>query len=623
MPFREDLLNPIAGANPSGANLRYDTVTDKVKEARREDTDVPQGDWKVALKVADHAQVIKLASDAIANKGKDLQLAVWLVEAHVRKEGFTALAPGFRFLHGLLEQFWDTLYPEIEDGDFEIRAAPLEWLGTRLADPIRVLPITSNKLSAVNYTVSRTVGYESDDGEKEKLRQELIAEGKTSGEEFDQAVDETPKAFYETLDATLDDALANLATLIEFCDEKFGDASPSFIKTRSAIEEIQRLVRGFVAKKGGPSQAAQAEEEPEPETAQPEPVSSGAAAAPARAPVRRASGGVEPDSVEDAAARLAAVARYLRQQDQYNISPYLILRGLRWGEIRYNGPQIDVNMLEAPSPELRKQLKQAALDEDWDKVLETTETAMETPCGRGWLDLQRYAVKALEAKGEYFQFVSNAIRGALRALLQELPGLETMSMLDDTPTANTETLAWIRMEVLPPAGEGAAPAPTYQAPEPEPEPEAEPEPQVSAEVSLDEVPPSMDAEDTPVDNAPDAFGLALEAARGGRLSEAVEILSAELERARSGRGRFQRRMQLAHIFMASGREKIAYPILQGLSEEIDRRGLEEWEAGDLLAHPLALLLKCGNSLNGDEEQMKSIYARICRLDPKQALHALD
>src|SRR5215813_7102197 len=118
MPFRDDLLSPIPGDNPSGVNLRYDPVTDKIKEARREDLDVPQGEWKTALKSADHNLAIRLASDALAKKGKDLQLAVWLVDSHVRKEGFALLEPSFQFLHDFLEQFWQTLYPEIdEDGD--------------------------------------------------------------------------------------------------------------------------------------------------------------------------------------------------------------------------------------------------------------------------------------------------------------------------------------------------------------------------------------------------------------------------------------------------------------------------------------------------------------------------
>src|SRR3974377_1265306 len=125
MPLREDLLNPIPGDNPSGVNLRYDPVTDKIKEARREDLDVPQGDWKTTLKTADYPLVIKLASDALVKRGKDLQIAVWLVDAIIRREGFSQLGACFPSLGELPERFRGTLYPEIADAHSEGRAAPL------------------------------------------------------------------------------------------------------------------------------------------------------------------------------------------------------------------------------------------------------------------------------------------------------------------------------------------------------------------------------------------------------------------------------------------------------------------------------------------------------------------
>jgi type VI secretion system protein ImpA len=86
MPLRDDLLNPIAGENPSGASLRYDPLFDKIKEARREDDDAPQGEWAHERKAADWKQVIKLAGEALATKSKDLQLAAWLTEATLRTE---------------------------------------------------------------------------------------------------------------------------------------------------------------------------------------------------------------------------------------------------------------------------------------------------------------------------------------------------------------------------------------------------------------------------------------------------------------------------------------------------------------------------------------------------------
>ena len=64
--MRDDLLNPIPGDNPGGENLWYDPVYDKIKEARREEDDAPQGEWQYDRKVADWKSVVKMAGDAIA-----------------------------------------------------------------------------------------------------------------------------------------------------------------------------------------------------------------------------------------------------------------------------------------------------------------------------------------------------------------------------------------------------------------------------------------------------------------------------------------------------------------------------------------------------------------------------
>ncbi|MDQ3996372.1 MAG: type VI secretion system ImpA family N-terminal domain-containing protein, partial [Gemmatimonadota bacterium] len=74
MALRDELLVPIPGANPAGAELRYDSVYDKIKEARREDDDAPQGEWQTERKVADWPLVIKLTKEALSKKSKDLQL---------------------------------------------------------------------------------------------------------------------------------------------------------------------------------------------------------------------------------------------------------------------------------------------------------------------------------------------------------------------------------------------------------------------------------------------------------------------------------------------------------------------------------------------------------------------
>src|SRR5215472_15955557 len=126
MPLPDTILRPIPGENPSGQNLRYDPVYEKVKEARREEDDLPQGEWSHAVKVADSALVVRLAVDALSNKSKDLQLAAWLTEALLREDGVGGLTQGLDLDQELLQNFRDTLYPVAEDGDVELRAAPLD-----------------------------------------------------------------------------------------------------------------------------------------------------------------------------------------------------------------------------------------------------------------------------------------------------------------------------------------------------------------------------------------------------------------------------------------------------------------------------------------------------------------
>src|SRR5437868_1722791 len=94
MPLRDELLNPIPGANPAGESLRYAPIYDKIKEARRNEDEAPQGDWQRERKVADWPQTIKLITEALGKKSKDLQLAAWLTEAWLWRDGVSGLREG-------------------------------------------------------------------------------------------------------------------------------------------------------------------------------------------------------------------------------------------------------------------------------------------------------------------------------------------------------------------------------------------------------------------------------------------------------------------------------------------------------------------------------------------------
>src|SRR5581483_4990699 len=147
------------------------------------------------------------------------------------------------------------------------------------------------------------------------------------------------------------------------------------------------------------------------------------------------------------------------------------------------------------------------------------------------------------------------------------------------PVANAETLEWLQEEKIgenasASASEAATP-PLYDYVQPIAEPSH------SAE-NGDGATPAL----------PDALQLALDAARSGRVDEALEIMTREVQHASSGRSRFLRRAQLAQICLAAGKAAIAAPVLKELAAEIEQRRLEDWEAADIVAQPLSLLYRC-------------------------------
>ena len=54
MSLRDELTQPIGGDNPAGENLRYDSIYDEIKDARRfDDPNEPRGAFERDLKKAD------------------------------------------------------------------------------------------------------------------------------------------------------------------------------------------------------------------------------------------------------------------------------------------------------------------------------------------------------------------------------------------------------------------------------------------------------------------------------------------------------------------------------------------------------------------------------------------
>jgi len=637
MPINiEALLQPIPGSDPCGADLRYHPLTAQIKEARREEANLSQGVWKYDIKLAEYPLVVKLAREALTKQGKDLQVAAWLTEALLRTEGFAGLRQGLELIRRLLGTYWDGVYPRPdEDGDLEMRATALRWVGSQLDTAVRFVPVTKGGHNWYQYRESRSLPTEEQaqsDNARMALRTEAIQDGKTTPEEFDGGFAATPGPWCLELYKSLGSLMELVTSLGAYCDEKFGDDAPEFSSLNKSLEEVYQTARVLMKQKGvseekEPEEPGEPQPEPEPAAAQPaapaysQPQTSAPAPSPSAAPATapqpvRQAGAVtaEPSSREDAVERVMAAARYLRKENPYNPGGYMVTRGLRWGELRATGNRPHPAILVAPPSDVRVNLKQLAAEGAWDRMLEAAEEAAGRPWGRAWLDVHRYAVGALQSAG--IEAAAKAILSGVKALLADMPQLLEWTLADDTPLANAETQQWFKDQGLLPGAPpepppAAAPVPEPPAPVPVAQPDWYPPPAAPMTRTLED--------DSGEPAPPDAYDLAMEAARSGRTEEALNILSREVGQERSGRGRFLRRVQLAQVCLATGNKEIGRPILQDLAEEIERRSLDQWESPDLVAQPLALLYRCLDDPQDSGGEKRKLYAQICRLEPARAL----
>lgn len=205
----EALIAPVEPSAPAGADLRYQPIYDEIKEARRtaEADPTELTPWK---------RVAELVIKAL-KRSKDLQLAIWLLEAFARIDGYQGASGGLSVLRRLLEQYWDVLYPQIDPEDSEPlghRMGLLEWVDDRLPAILKLAPLTGppSFYGVIHYEVTQKTGDE---------KKELQSEGWPTYDRFIEALNATVPARLEALVDQITACETELAALQAFVDGKF------------------------------------------------------------------------------------------------------------------------------------------------------------------------------------------------------------------------------------------------------------------------------------------------------------------------------------------------------------------------------------------------------------------
>jgi len=140
----ENLLQPVPGAEPTGANLEYDPAFAELERAAlgRPEQQIGKAiapgeppDWKA---VQDQAALL-------LGRSKDLRLVGYLLRALLHRHGFEGLAAGLAVARGLLERYWTPLHPQLDPDDHHDPTIRVSALGV-LSDAAVLLALRSAPL---------------------------------------------------------------------------------------------------------------------------------------------------------------------------------------------------------------------------------------------------------------------------------------------------------------------------------------------------------------------------------------------------------------------------------------------------------------------------------------------
>ncbi len=338
------LLAPISQNRPAGESLRYEVTYDLIVAARRDDDpNIPLGIWSRELKTADWHQVEALCTDALKERTKDLQIGAWLLEAWLQQGGFHGVADGLQLLRTMTERYWESVHPELDPEDAEIRCAPFFWMNEKLAWKLYSIAITSP--TAEEISPYRWVDWQQLQWlDKAKHNQ---GNGKQNTpppaplithELFARSVALTPGEFFDSRIRDLRRALEHTSALQEFLDERMGRDAPSLVRFREGLSTLADWMVAVLSARVPAPVAAPAPEKKQESTTEEvgaaPPTATAAAASPPLGSAALATSVASVTASRDSAYRaLGEIADYLMEIEPHSPTPFLVRRAAAWGEL--------------------------------------------------------------------------------------------------------------------------------------------------------------------------------------------------------------------------------------------------------------------------------------------------
>jgi type VI secretion system protein ImpA len=273
----------------------------------------------------DWQTVLRLSTEILADKSKDMWVAAWMIEALARRHQFAGLRDGFRLVRELGERYWDHLHPQpdVEEGeDISETLSQMSSLNGLLPAAIEQIPITPETAS---YPELTSADY--------KDASHSAADGSITLGMFDSAVREANPQFFRNLSEDIDQARAEFDLLDRLWDEKCGQdeermsLAPATSNIKNTLAECSDRIRSLAKHILVP--------DPQEESAQPASSKSDTAPAPRTGPAaaRGSIGEAAVQNREDAFRALVKVADFFKRTEPHSPLAYKLEEAVRWGRL--------------------------------------------------------------------------------------------------------------------------------------------------------------------------------------------------------------------------------------------------------------------------------------------------
>ncbi len=266
------LLDAIPGDVPMGVDIRedfsaqspYNRLRDARSDARDAEKMIDNGDPNVNDPAPMWRTVREIGFKTLMETTKDLEVAAWVTEACVRSHGLAGLHAGAMLVKGLVDRYWDGLFPLPDEFGMETRVAPITGLNGREGGGSLIQPLY--KLLLFNRPDGTPVTfytYQSSEQLPALPAERRDARIKAGAIPWEDMENQARTAGAVALGRLRDEATAALQSweaMAETLDEKASDDPPS----TSHVRDLLRLIQTVAIRYAGAPEAAVEETAVEP-----------------------------------------------------------------------------------------------------------------------------------------------------------------------------------------------------------------------------------------------------------------------------------------------------------------------------------------------------------------------